>query len=92
MQTTAPCTVHATHQPTPHINEIHHVWPLGHGGPNVPENKITVCSTGHNSIHDLLDKWLKAGASPGWEVLRHYTTGERKYAQLGFDRIQRGAL
>ena len=90
--TTAPCAVHFTHQPTSHINEIHHLWPLGHGGPNVPENKIVVCATGHNSIHDLLAKWLAAAGDPGWDVSRHYTTGERAAAKLGYDRIQRGAL
>lgn len=90
--TTAPCTVHFTHQPTSHINEIHHVWPLGHGGPDVPGNKVVVCGTGHSSIHDLLAKWLKADGDPGWEVQRHYTRGERELAQLGYDRIKRGAL
>jgi hypothetical protein len=90
--TRAPCQVHNQHAPTTHINEVHHVWPLGAGGPDVPENKVTVCATGHNNIHDLLSKWLKVGGDPGWDVQRHYTRQERTLAQLGFERIKRQAL
>lgn len=90
--TQAPCEVHTTHQPRSHINEEHHVWPSGAGGPNIPANKVVVCATGHNNIHDLLSKWLKAKGNPGWAVERHYTLGERKLAELGYNRIQRGAM
>jgi len=90
--TQAPCTVHSTHQPTSHINEKHHIWPQEYSGPTVPENLVVVCATGHNSIHDLLAKWLKTGGDPGWDVQRHYTRGERELAKLGYDRIKRGAL
>lgn len=91
-KTVRPCEVHFTHQPTTHINEVHHVWPLGAGGPDVPANKVVVCATGHNNIHDLLSRWLKANADPGWDVQRHYTRQERALAQLGFERIKRQAL
>jgi hypothetical protein len=91
-KTSAPCDVHGQHQPTSHINEIHHVWPLGAGGPNIHDNKVTVCATGHNSIHDLLNQWLKAKGDPGWDVQRHYTHWERHLAKLGYERIQRGAM
>lgn len=90
--TTRPCEVHFTHQPTTHINEQHHVWPLGHGGPDVAANKVIVCATGHSSIHDLLAKWLKVGGDPGWDVRRHYARGECDLARLGYDRITRQAL
>jgi hypothetical protein len=85
--TRAPCQVHANHTPQSHINEVHHVWPLGDGGPNIPANKVTVCATGHNNIHDLLNKYRQAAGDPGWETLRHYTRQERVYAALGWQRI-----
>jgi hypothetical protein len=88
--TAQPCAVHKTHRPASHVNEIHHVWPLGDGGPNVPENKVVVCATGHNSIHDLLNKWRRG--VPDKAVLAAYSVGERSLAKLGWDRIQRGAL
>lgn len=90
--TAAPCTVHKRHTPASHVNEIHHVWPLGEGGPDVAANKVVVCATGHNSVHQLLTLWLKAGGDPGWAVRRRYTRGEQALARLGFERIQRGAL
>jgi hypothetical protein len=40
--------------------EVHHVWPLGEGGPNIAANKISICSNAHSSAHDLLAKMLKA--------------------------------
>lgn len=92
MRTALPCQVHLTHQPTTHVNEIHHVWPKGEGGPDVPANRVVVCATGHNSIHSLLTAWLRSSGDPGWEVQRHYTREERRLARLGFERIQRQAL
>lgn len=94
-KTETPCEVHKTHTPQCHINEIHHVWPLGDNGPDIPENKVVVCATGHNSIHDLINKLRKAwgDAEPvPWSVLRTYTTKERQLAKLGWDRIQRQAM
>lgn len=88
--TTAPCQVHKTHRPVSHINEWHHIWPTGDGGPNVAENKVICCATGHNSIHQLLDRWRKG--IPDRSVLATYSLEERRLAKLGWDRIQRGAL
>lgn len=90
LTTSQGCQVHKTHRPESHVNEIHHVWPLGDGGPNVPENKVVVCATGHNSIHSLLDHYRKGTPDPA--VIRTYTTQERVLAKLGWDRIQRKAL
>ena len=90
--TTAPCMVHKTHTPASHIAEIHHIWPRGDGGPDIPANKIVVCATGHNSVHDLLNKWRKASGEPPWSVRQHYTARERELAKLGWERIQRQAM
>lgn len=102
-KTALPCSVHHTHIPATHVNEIHHIWPLGYGGPNVKENKAVVCATGHNSIHELMNKLLKwiedhppaigqiQGQFPA-ELFDGYALGERRLARLGVDRIQRQAL
>lgn len=82
------CEVHKTHVPKSHINEVHHVWPLGDGGPDIKANKVVVCATGHNSIHDLLNKYRQAGGDPAKETLRHYSPEERRLALLGWSRIQ----
>lgn len=73
--------------------EHHHVWPTGHGGPNVAGNLEWLCANGHGAVHDLLERMLKAaGGRVSWAVRRRYGRGVRRVAQLGYDRIQRGAL
>lgn len=93
LTTTRPCTVHRTHTPTSHINHKHHVWPLGHNGPDVAENKIVVCPTGHYNIHRLLEEYLAgAGVPPPYSVLKQFSRGERELAKLGYERIKRQAM
>ncbi len=91
-QTAKPCEIHNKHIPPSHVNEIHHIWPLGRGGPNVAGNRIVVCATGHNNIHRLLDEYLAHHGSPPWAFIRTFSHEERRLAQLGYERIQRGAL
>ncbi len=92
MQTALPCEVHKAHTPRSHINEKHHVWPLGHGGPDIPTNLVVVCATGHNNIHRLLELMLRGNGQVAYPTLRQFTTGERQYARLGYDRIRRKAM
>lgn len=84
--------MHTTHQPKSHVNEVHHVWPLGDGGPNIAANRVVACATGHNNIHALVDAYRRAGGDPGWETRRRYARLERHYAAVGWDRIQRKAM
>lgn len=70
--------------------EIHHVWPKGDGGPDVPTNKVTICENAHGAIHSLLDH-MRKGPVP-WIIRRRYGRKVRAFAQLGYDRMQRGYL
>jgi hypothetical protein len=90
--TTQPCQIHNQHVPNSHVNHRHHVWPLGHGGPNIEDNIIAVCPTGHYSIHDLLSHYLMLMGNVPYSILRGYTLEERKYAKLGYDRIMRKSM
>jgi hypothetical protein len=92
LRTTAACQVHRAHLPRSHVNHRHHVWPLGHGGPDVPANIVVVCPSGHSNIHELLGLLLKDGGKVPYAVERCYTRRERDVARLGFERIARGAL
>jgi hypothetical protein len=69
--------------------EVHHVWPLGAGGPNVAGNKVTICANAHSATHDLLLKMLK---SPDghilWVVRRCYGRKVRALALAGYTAIQ----
>ena len=91
-QTSAPCQVHRRHVPRSHVNEIHHVWPKGDGGPDIPANKVVTCATGHNSIHALIDMYRKLGGEPPWPDRQRFSPQERELADLGWLRIQRQAM
>lgn len=91
-QTRLTCEVHKDHVPASHINEVHHVWPKGDGGPNIAENRIVVCATGHNNIHDLINILKSMQGKVPYSELRRYSYKERELAKLGYDRYTRGAM
>ncbi len=93
MTTTLPCQVHiARHIPNSHVNHRHHIWPLGYDGPDVPENIVVVCPTGHANIHKLLDLFIRTSGEIGYNTLKAWSVQERHYAKLGWERICRQAL
>lgn len=87
-----PCAVHGRHIPRPYATDIHHVWPRGMGGPDVAENKIPVCSTGHQNIHAYLRLLQEHDGQVPTDLARKFQRGEIKYAVLGYERDKRGAL
>ncbi len=92
MTTSQPCEVHTSHAPTPRVNHKHHVWPLGKGGPDIPENIIVVCPTGHANIHDLLREYEVNLGRVTYTTSRRYARGEARIAKLGWDRIRTGKM
>ncbi len=92
LTTSQPCTLHTTHTPSSHINHEHHVWPKGHGGPDVDENKVVICPTGHYNTHRLLEEYLARRGDVPYSVVRQFAKGERRLAKLGYDRITRRAM
>lgn len=74
--------------------EVHHVWPLGKGGPDVEANRVPLCANAHGAVHYLLDAALKAGNMDRvpWSYKRRFGTEVRRLALLGWQRIQRQAL
>ena len=69
--------------------EDHHVWPLGHGGPDIRPNKVRVCSNAHSATHDLLAKMLKSptGRVP-WRARLRYGHKVRRLATTGYAAIK----
>lgn len=39
--------------------ELHHVWPLGYHGPDVPANKVKICPNAHSDIHFLMERLFR---------------------------------
>lgn len=91
MTTSLPCQVHNKHVPESHSNHRHHVWPLGMGGPDIEDNIVVVCPTGHSNIHHLMAEYKLQGELR-YAVTRRYSREERRLAQLGWDRHRRGEM
>jgi hypothetical protein len=72
------CLVHRYHRPPVLETEVHHVWPLGMGGPDEPANRLPVCPTGHSNIHRVL-RALVAG-----KPVPKCTRAEMRLAVRGF--------
>lgn len=92
LTTTQPCVLHPKHTPPSHIQHKHHVWPLGHGGPDTPENLIVVCPTGHYNIHRLIEEYITTRGEAPYSLTRQYSLQERRVARLGYDRLTRRAM
>lgn len=90
--TSADCLIHSAHKPTPHLNHRHHVWPLGEGGPNIEDNIVVACPTGHVNIHEVIKLYTLYMGRPPYKELRRFSFNERKYGKLGFDRITRKSM
>jgi hypothetical protein len=88
--TKAPCLVHTNHTPQSHINEVHHIWPLGMKGPDIPANRIVICATGHNNVHDLLSSLVRNNGFLAGDTLRRYGKADRRLAMMGYLRWKNG--
>lgn len=49
------CELHVDHGTArPIRGAVHHVWPLGAGGPNEAANRVEICSNGHDAVHAVM--------------------------------------
>lgn len=91
------CRCVADHRPVPLEMHVHHVWPLGDGGPNVTGNMVTLCPTTHSSAHDLLRAIKRSGGTLTYRRAQElYTEPVSRYAysvaRLGWLRFKAQAL
>ena len=82
MGTECACHRHREHVPV----ERHHVFPLGMGGPDTPDNRIVVCANAHYSIHAALDLLLRYEGDPPASSWRLYGWKVRRLARRGYDQ------
>lgn len=57
------CYLHLSHSPAPLNAAVHHVLPKSWGGPDTLDNKVTLCPTGHENVHTVLN-WFVSFGSP----------------------------
>jgi hypothetical protein len=67
--------------------EGHHVWPLGHGGPDIAENMRWLCPTTHTKVHNLWREYGRAGGRPPWAVERRYSFFVRRIVADGWGQV-----
>ncbi len=87
-----PCQQHSKHFPKVQLTHRHHVWPLGLGGPDIEDNIVIICPTGHTNVHRLIDEYKAMNGNVPYSVIRRFAWSERRLAKLGWDRYKRGAM
>lgn len=76
------CAVHLHRSYTP--TDVHHVWPLGLGGPDTVSNTVTVCPNGHRQIHEYLRLLQKDRGVIPWKTRRMFGRKVRRLAETGY--------
>ena len=77
------CAVHRHRMLVP--IEVHHVWPLGMGGPDTMQNRVPVCANAHTLIHDYLRLLIKGDGKVPWLKRRLYGRKVRALAERGYE-------
>lgn len=77
------CAVHVHRSLVP--IEVHHIHPLGMGGPDVAANRVRVCANGHSSTHYALDLLRAYRGRPPWRLYVRYGWRVRRLARRGYD-------
>lgn len=80
MGTTCAVHVHRSWVPL----EIHHILPLGLGGPNKAENKCSVCSNGHGQVHEFIRLLTVYGGKVPWLKALRFGRKVRALATRGY--------
>jgi len=76
------CRCMADHRPHPLELNLHHVWPLGMGGPDTPDNLVPLCPTTHTNVHELLRHLMRYGPLTSGEVGELYDVPVNRYAYV----------
>lgn len=82
------CGCCVNHTPHPVDVEVHHVWPQGQGGPDVPSNRVNLCPNGHSAVHWLLLRYKKHNGLPPWDDRRRLNPYLRQIADRGWRSLQ----
>jgi hypothetical protein len=91
----AGCRCVKNHNPLPHTVQTHHVVPqawIKRGSvPAIPET-VPLCGTAHDSVHELLNQYVRSNGRPPWEVLRRFSPYIRELADIAWERRPSGKV
>lgn len=82
---TAPCFAHKHRDEVP--LDLHHVWPLGEGGPDVKSNLVRLCPNAHRQVHSYIRLLKKHNGKAPWLKRKFYGRWVRYVGQAGYDAI-----
>lgn len=85
-QAESPCPCPVTH-PSLLVLDRHHVWPLGWGGPDTPENLEAICPNVHRLCHTLLNRMKRNNGPLPYIEARRYGMFVRALAERGWQRM-----
>lgn len=67
-----PCALHSFHSPITVVNELHHpfpqAWQKDVWGEVRDSRVVSLCATGHNSVHKAINVFEETGKWPDWCV------------------------
>lgn len=74
------CAVHSHREWVP-LN-VHHIWPRGLGGPDTPDNKVSLCMNAHGSVHEVIRRLIKGNGDLA--DAEHFSSRVKKLAVQGW--------
>ena len=86
--TTLQCECVAEHRPSSVENDVHHIHPLGEGGPDTPDNRVVRDPALHRGTHRILRFWKKVGRKPSQFELKLLFNGQPVPRQALLDAIE----
>lgn len=81
------CACVATHTPAPQELNRHHIYPLGEGGTDAPDNVVWLCPTSHVNVHELLREIIRYEGDPPWDIRKRFGPYIRELAYEGYRRM-----
>ncbi len=82
------CPCVKTHSPKVMSFDVHHIQPRSWDGPDIAENRITVCPATHRNAHGVLDLMVKFKGNPPKDRLAAYPKFSRDLAMQGYRKYQ----
>ncbi len=82
------CDCVARHSPAPHVLHLHHLWPLGDGGPDTPENLVVLCPSAHENFHRLWRAYKRYEGKPPKSVEAMFSPFTRRLVHRAWSKFK----
>lgn len=89
------CQCVHNHNPLPHTLQTHHVVPqawIRRGSAPSTSETVSLCGTAHDSVHDLLNEYVRNNGRPAWVIRRQYSHYIRTLAEMAWENKPTGKV